>query len=165
MSSTAALWPICSAIDWFCLSCHGPPRAATGSIYHVGVRGEDIALSRQPLYGVSIQNQIKGRVCAVIPRSDRALVQIDVGLVLLAEITQRTVASMRLREGDQVYCLIKTQAFQFLAGDMVCDASDSALKLVHTLGAPALKSETESSESHVPPSVSAKRSNASGDGF
>lgn len=51
------------------------PRAATGSIHHVGVRGEDIALSRQPLQGVSIQNQIKGRICAVIPHSDRALVK------------------------------------------------------------------------------------------
>lgn len=71
---------------------------------------------------------------------------------------------MRLREGDPVYCLIKTQAFQFLAGDMVCDASESALKLVHTLGASTLTNEGESFEADLPSAVSAKRSNASGKG-
>ncbi len=110
------------------------PRAATGSTYQVGVRGEDIALSKQPLQGVSIQNQIKGRVCAVLLIADRALVQVDAGAVLVAEISQRAVAAMNLREGDSVYCLIKAQAFLFLAGDMVSDASETALKLMHTLG-------------------------------
>lgn len=110
------------------------PRAATGGSYQVGVRGEDIALSLRPVPGISIQNQIKGRVCAVVPLADRTLVQVDAGAVLLADVTQRAVASLRLREGDPVYCLIKAQAFHFLAGDMVSDSSESALRLVHHLG-------------------------------
>ncbi len=110
------------------------PRAATGGCYQVGVRGEDIALSHRPVPGISIQNQIRGRVCAVVPLADRALVQVDAGAVLLADVTQRAVATLRLREGDPVYCLIKAQAFHFLAGDMVSDSSESALRLVHHLG-------------------------------
>jgi molybdate transport system ATP-binding protein len=85
-----------------------------GSPIHVSVRAGDIALSRQFLTGISIQNQIKGRVCALIPTGDSVLVQVDCGTTLLAGITPRALRDMALREGDEVYCLAKTQSFRYL---------------------------------------------------
>ena len=91
-----------------------------GGPIHVSVRAGDIALSRQFLAGVSIQNQIKGRVCALIPTGDSVLVQVDCGTTLLAGITPKAIRDMALAEGDEVYCLAKTQSFRYLddSGDM-----------------------------------------------
>lgn len=86
----------------------------------------------QPVKGISIQNQIKGKVCAVIPREDRVVIQIDVGTTLIAEITRRALAATNICEGDTVYCLAKTQAFNFLAADMISDCSAAALQLFRT---------------------------------
>lgn len=93
------------------------PQLAPGASYLVGVRGEEIALSLHPLLGVSIQNQIRGRVCALIPLANGVLVQVDVGVTLVAEVTQRAVVDMNLKEGHLVYCLIKAQALRFLAAE------------------------------------------------
>lgn len=93
------------------------PRARPGGIGYVGVRSRDIALALKPLPDVSIQNQIKSRVCAVIPRDDRLLVQVDAGTILTAEITKRAYAAMPLEEGDTAYCFIKTHNFTWLLED------------------------------------------------
>lgn len=106
------------------------PLAGCGNTYYVSLRSNDIALSVHPVEGISIQNQIKGRVCAVIPGEDRVVIQIDVGTTLVAEITRRAFTAMSIREGDTVYCLAKTQAFSFLGADMISDCSAAALKLL-----------------------------------
>lgn len=93
------------------------PRARPGGIGYVGVRSRDIALALRPLPDISIQNQIKSRVCAVISRDDRILVQVDAGTILTAEITRRAYAGMPLEEGDTVYCFIKTHNFTWLLED------------------------------------------------
>ena len=85
-----------------------------GNPIHVSVRSGDIALSRNYLTGISIQNQIKDRICALIPTLDGILVQIDCGTTLLAGITPRACREMDLREGEEVYCLVKTQRFSYL---------------------------------------------------
>ena len=80
----------------------------------VTVRANDIALSNYYLSGISIQNQIKGRVCALIPHNNSILVQIDCGWTVLAEITQGACQQMALTEGQEIYCLIKTQSIIYL---------------------------------------------------
>lgn len=80
----------------------------------VCVRSNDIALSRRLVEGISIQNQIKGRVCTVISSSRHALVQIDCGTTLLAGISLKALSEMQIREGDVVYCLIKAHAFRYV---------------------------------------------------
>lgn len=107
------------------------PLAGCGNTYYVSLRSNDIALSTHPVKGISIQNQIKGKVCAVIPREDRAVIQIDVGTTLVAEITRRALTAMSISEGDSVYCLVKTQAFSFLAADMISDCSAATRRLLH----------------------------------
>lgn len=90
------------------------PHLAIGKPVQLSIRSSDIALSRHFLAGISMQNQIKGRVCALIPTGDGILVQIDCGTTLLVGITPRACRDMALREGDTVYCLAKTQSFTYL---------------------------------------------------
>lgn len=91
------------------------PHLAIGSQAQVSIRANDIALSRRYIDGISIQNQIKGRICALIPSGESLIVQVDCGSTLLAEITPGSCRGMALQEGDVVYCLIKTHAIAYLA--------------------------------------------------
>jgi molybdate transport system ATP-binding protein len=90
------------------------PLLPIDSVVQVLVKSSDIALSRQYLAGISIQNQIKGRICALVPTGDSVLVQIDCGSTVLAGITTKACRDMGLQEGDAVYCLVKTQCFGYL---------------------------------------------------
>jgi molybdate transport system ATP-binding protein len=88
-------------------------RLPVGRKVEISVRSSDIALAKSHIAGISIQNQIKGRVCALIPSGDKIFVQIDCGVTLLAEITSRAFRAMSLKEGDTVYCLIKAHAARY----------------------------------------------------
>ncbi|MCK9606829.1 MAG: ATP-binding cassette domain-containing protein [Methylomonas sp.] len=91
------------------------PQFTLGSQTQVSIRANDIALSHGFIEGISIQNQIKGRICALIPASDSVIVQVDCGCTLLVEITPGACTEMALREGTWIYCLIKTHAIVYLA--------------------------------------------------
>jgi molybdate transport system ATP-binding protein len=107
----------CSLSDSFGLPLALPLRKqlAVGSQTQVSIRAKDIALSRCYIDGISIQNQIKGRICALIPSEESIIVQVDCGGALLVEITQGAYRNMALQEGDVVYCLIKTHSIVYLA--------------------------------------------------
>lgn len=90
------------------------PQFAVGSQTRISIRANDIALSNHFIDGISIQNQIKGRICALIPSGESIIVQVDCGSTLLAEITPGACRDMDLREGNFVYCLIKTHAIIYL---------------------------------------------------
>jgi molybdate transport system ATP-binding protein len=81
----------------------------------VSIRANDIALSRSFINGISIQNQLKGQICALIPSGESLIVQIDCGRTLLAEITPGACRDMALQEGEDIYCLIKTHSIAYLA--------------------------------------------------
>lgn len=89
------------------------PHLPRGISARVSIRSSNIALSKRLLDGISIQNQIKGRVCTVIRTPEHAVVQIDCGNTLLAGISLRALRDMDLQEGDTVYCLIKSHAFSY----------------------------------------------------
>lgn len=80
----------------------------------ISVRSSNIALSKRYLEGISIQNQIKGRICAIIRTPEHAVVQIDCGNTLLAGVSLKALRDMELQEGDNVYCLIKAHAFSYV---------------------------------------------------
>ena len=88
---------------------------AVGSQTQVSIRANDIALSRNYISGISIQNQIKGQICALIPSGESLIVQVDCGGTLLAEITPGACRDMALQEGEDIYCLIKTRTITYLA--------------------------------------------------
>ncbi|MEI7997618.1 MAG: ATP-binding cassette domain-containing protein, partial [Methylococcaceae bacterium] len=90
------------------------PHLPIGSQTQVSIRAKDIALSRSYISGISIQNQIKGRICALIPSGESLIVQVDCGSTLLAEITPGACREMALQEGQDIYCLIKTHSITYL---------------------------------------------------
>lgn len=91
------------------------PQFAVGSQTQVSIRANDIALSRNYISGISIQNQLRGRICALIPSGESLIVQVDCGGTLLAEITPGACRNMALQEGEDIYCLIKTHSITYLA--------------------------------------------------
>ena len=91
------------------------PHLAVGGQAQVSIRANDIALSRSYINGISIQNQIKGQICALIPTGESLIVQVDCGCTLLAEITPGACRDMALQEGETIYCLIKTHSITYLA--------------------------------------------------
>ena len=107
----------CSLAHSFGLPLTLPLRAdlAVGSQTQVSIRANDIALSRNYISGISIQNQIRGRICALIPSGESLIVQVDCGGTLLAEITPGACRDMDLHEGEDIYCLIKTHSITYLA--------------------------------------------------
>ena len=90
------------------------PHLAIGSQTQVSIHAKDIALSRSYINGISIQNQIRGRICALIPSGESLIVQVDCGSTLLAEITPGACREMGLQEGEDIYCLIKTHSISYL---------------------------------------------------
>lgn len=106
----------CSLAHSFGLPLTLPPRPhlAVGNQAQVSIRAKDVALSHSYIDGISIQNQIKGRICALLLSGESLIVQIDCGTTLLAEITPGTCRDMNLQEGELIYCPIKTHSIAYL---------------------------------------------------
>lgn len=87
---------------------------AIGATVPVAVRPEDVALALAPVENISVQNQIPGRVRRERDHDGEVLVEVDIGVPLLVEVTRRTVESLRLQPGREVWCLVKSAAVQYL---------------------------------------------------
>ncbi len=83
-----------------------------GSVVSVVVPATNVALSRGPLQGISIQNQVPGTVTGIRTIGHRALVTVDTGVDIIAEISEKSVRDMGIALQQQVYCLFKTQAIR-----------------------------------------------------
>jgi molybdate transport system ATP-binding protein len=80
----------------------------------VALRAADVALARQPVTAITIQNQVPGRITRLQRIADRVLVEVDIGAPIVAEITVKAVHDLQLAEGDAVYCLFKARAWHYL---------------------------------------------------
>jgi molybdate transport system ATP-binding protein len=86
--------------------------AEKGSEVSVSIPASSIALSRERLNGLTIQNQLSGTVTEVREISDRVLVSVKLGKedTLLAEITRKGLQDLQIETGSEVYCLFKAQS-------------------------------------------------------
>jgi len=91
------------------------PRSETpiGGRVMASVRPEDVALARHPIEGISIQNQIPGRVARIAETGGHALVEVDVGVPLLAVVGPRMIGEMGVAVDARVWCLIKVNAIKY----------------------------------------------------
>jgi molybdate transport system ATP-binding protein len=87
---------------------------APGGPAVLAVRPEDVALALARVDGISIQNQLPGRVGREREHEGQALVEVDVGVPLLVEVSRRTVRTLRLDPGREVWCLVKAAAIAYL---------------------------------------------------
>lgn len=87
---------------------------AIGSTAYVSVHHGEVALSREAVTGISIRNQMPGRIVRIEQQGTGVQVHLDAGVPLVAEITPRALRELALSVGDTVYCLIKTRSFTYL---------------------------------------------------
>ncbi len=85
-----------------------------GAEITLSVPASNIALSIKKLDGLTIQNQILGVVKVLREVDHRVLVTVDVGFMLVAEITLRALHELDITINKPVYCLIKAQAMGYL---------------------------------------------------
>ncbi|MCI0362237.1 MAG: molybdenum ABC transporter ATP-binding protein [Phycisphaerales bacterium] len=88
--------------------------AAPGASVTVSILPWDIALAADIVREVSIQNQIHGMVTRCTAHERSMLVEIDIGLPVIAEISRRSAASLNIQVGRPIVCLIKSHAIQYL---------------------------------------------------
>nr|WP_042191711.1 TOBE domain-containing protein [Kibdelosporangium sp. MJ126-NF4] len=82
---------------------------ADGSPVSVLVKSTEVAVSTEPVSGISIRNQLRGEVAAIATGGAMATVRIAVdGGELTAAITKEAVDELGLSAGAQVVALIKS---------------------------------------------------------
>lgn len=85
-----------------------------GSETWIALRAADVALAVQPINGITIQNQVAGRLISLRRIADRMIAEVDIGVPILAEVTVKAIRDLGLSEGDPVYCLFKARAWHYL---------------------------------------------------
>jgi molybdate transport system ATP-binding protein len=95
---------------------HLPSHAAEmPSAFYIRFLPSDVTLSRGPIAGISIRNQLRGTVRELIRKERDVFVRIDVGQTIWAEITAEAGAELELVAGSEVTCLIKATALQIVS--------------------------------------------------
>ncbi|TXH37935.1 MAG: molybdenum ABC transporter ATP-binding protein [Rhodospirillaceae bacterium] len=84
---------------------------AIGEHLNLRILASDVALARQPINGISILNQLPGRVSQIVASDDSFVdVQVDIGSPIWARITRKSLQDLNLSVGDNVIALIKSAA-------------------------------------------------------
>lgn len=78
----------------------------------IGMRANDLILSRGRPEGLSIRNAFDGRIVRLPDGDGTQLVTVDIGKRIVAEVTREAVEELGLKVGEQVVCLIKTHSIR-----------------------------------------------------
>lgn len=87
---------------------------STGDSCYLSIRSSEIAIAKQHIDQISIQNQIKGQIISIVQNASHVAVHVDIGSPLVVDITPKAFSQLSLNQGDEIYCLIKTHSFSFL---------------------------------------------------
>jgi molybdate transport system ATP-binding protein len=98
----------CCEREWKVPYCERP----AGSRIFIGIRAEDVILSRQHPEGLSVRNAIPGRIIEISSTRGTALAYVDVGIRIAVKLTVEGVAELELEVGEEVVCLIKTHSIR-----------------------------------------------------
>ncbi len=89
-------------------------RLEVGRDVPLRVRARDVALSKTPLEGVSIRNQLAGTVAEIYPEDDTAFAEVLVdlgGARIRSRVTRFALSELGLAPGSDVTVLVKSVAF------------------------------------------------------
>jgi molybdate transport system ATP-binding protein len=86
-----------------------------GSTVTVGIRAEDILVSREHITQTSARNVLPGVVRNILRDMDRSELVVSCGIDFKVSVTPATVRILGLESGCQVYLLIKARSFHLLA--------------------------------------------------
>ena len=95
-------------------------RSEPGDVVTISLRAGDIILALEVPSKISAQNILKATVDEIHTTGARVLVYVDIGTRLVVEITPGALRELGLREGQQVYLIIKSTSI------LVMDATGSA---------------------------------------
>jgi len=74
----------------------------------VQLLARDIILATHPPQGLSVRNELPGRITELLDDEDAVLVKVDIGgPMVLARVTQTAAQSLALRPGIPVWVLVK----------------------------------------------------------
>ena len=89
--------------------------AEVNEVVPVAIRAEDIIISLEPNLAISARNILRGKIQDLDVKSERTWVSVLVGWHHLAvKITHEAREQLELREGLEVYCVIKASAINRL---------------------------------------------------
>jgi molybdate transport system ATP-binding protein len=85
-----------------------------GTRVRVHIRARDVMLAKEYPKAISAQNILRGKVLELRPGDDHGMdVTLDCrGETLVASITRRAAEAMALRQGSEVYAIIKSVAIE-----------------------------------------------------
>jgi len=86
-----------------------------GSLVTLGIRSEDILLSREHITQTSARNVLSGEIRKIFRDIDRADLVVNCGVDFKVSITPATVRILELTVGSRVFLLIKARAIHILA--------------------------------------------------
>ena len=86
-----------------------------GTKVTVSIRAADIILALEPPSRISAQNILKGTVEEVHATGSRVLVYVDVGASLVVEVTPAALRDLSIRDGQELYLIIKSTSILVLA--------------------------------------------------
>lgn len=84
--------------------------AGPGDLLTVSVRAGDIILTLDVPTRISAQNILPGKIKTIHAQGARVIAHVDVGVMLVVELTPRAVADLGLRQGTQVYLIVKSNS-------------------------------------------------------
>ncbi len=91
------------------------PLQSAGFAY-IAIRSDDIIISRKPLLS-SARNSFHGRVEHIFNRSTLVEVVLNIGVVLIIEITRKSFEEMQIKLGDQLWATFKVSAIKIFKHD------------------------------------------------
>lgn len=81
---------------------------------YVSIRGENVALDREPIAAGSARNHLAGRVVEIQPSGQLDRVVVDVGFHLVALVTPLAVNELKLTQGSPITATIKAAAIHII---------------------------------------------------
>jgi molybdate transport system ATP-binding protein len=83
-----------------------------GQTVRVRIPADHVILARQPVTGLSVRNQIRGRIIGLAPFGPLVDVTVDIGRPLHAELTADACRDLGLQPGMDITALIKSAAVE-----------------------------------------------------
>ena len=90
------------------------PKESPSRFLHVGLSADEIVIATQHPEAISAGNVIPGELRNIESINDQAVLTVDAGELFFVRLTPASVAKLNLREGTQVFLIIKARSFRFL---------------------------------------------------
>jgi molybdate transport system ATP-binding protein len=90
---------------------HLPPRDKNSGVpAFVQFSPSDVIIARHEVAGLSVRNQLHGKVCRIVATPRALFVAVDIGQIIWAEVTPQAAVELGLQPGVEAICLVKAHS-------------------------------------------------------